>query len=485
MTAVGARTTALALLAAAASGASGCQVVNDIDVCDRGGGVERQTNGRTDGDQIVTSSRSLVALATGESLVTFTSTDGGGVLSPSEIRGAVMNGAGVSLGTCSEQTEKTWAPLDPAAPPKARRFPTLGRPVGTDSYTLLVYGEGPADVMPEDEAFQVFGQVLDTSGCPVGVPVQISDEPAGLSVTWMQAVPTAAREHLVFWMVRDQAGAPQAIRARAVELQIIPQQPIAFLPTADSRDGDVVEVPETKGLNLAFAAAERGDGGALLAWIALGGLRQVHLASFDAVLAPAAHTVVASIDGSSSPVDRSGVDVASDGAQALIAWAERDKPGTGGRARVFGRFYTPKELLGLRAPQAPDGGAFRLGSSVEAIDEGYPNLAVAPEGGFAATWNEAGDPSRPDASGASVRGLLIGSDGGPEFANLACDRRDFQLNVGGRSDQLVPNAAFGADGSLLAIWTDRGQNGTDRSTDAFRAGVRTIAIAPRLLRPLP
>jgi hypothetical protein len=469
---------ALLLCAAAA-----CQITNRIDACDRGSGLERQVNARTDGDQTLQNTRALVALPSGKAMVAFSSAPAPAG-SSSEIRGGFVNAAGVTLGTCSAAAETTWAPHDdPTAPPKLRLRPTLARPVGTDDHLVLAYAEGAAG----SQTFQVFAQELDGNGCPMGAPVQVSAEPAGMTTSWLQVVPTGMRQYVVIWGALDQpsiTGTPHPIRARAIEAGSIPGQEITFLPTSASRAGDVVDLPNSTSLYYTLAAAERGDGGVLLAWIeSTVSKNRVRLASFNEVLDLEADTVVSEADGSATPVDHIGIDVASDGEQALVVWAEHDASDASGRARVFGRFFTPSDLDPMRAPQAPNGEQFRLGSTLTAVDEGYPSLAVAPDGGFVATWNESGDPSRADTSGASIRALLIGADGGPQFANLACDRRDFQLNTGAQSDQLHPTAVFVADGSLLTGWTDLGGNGTDRSTDTLGAGVRIVALPPHLVRP--
>jgi hypothetical protein len=111
-----------------------------------------------------------------------------------EVRGAIVSGAGVTLGTCGALAEQIWAPPngDPNATQKLRFRATLGRPLDNDGYALLAYNES---AVSPDPFFQLFVQVIDPGGCPMGAPVQISDEPADVSVTQIQVVPTARRLH--------------------------------------------------------------------------------------------------------------------------------------------------------------------------------------------------------------------------------------------------------------------------------------------------
>ena len=455
--------------------ASSCSALAPIEVCHRGPGSERQVNHRTDGDQRIENTRSLVALPSGGALITFTSLTSSDA---SEIRGALLSEDGVTLRTCGSDGETTWIPYaNPGPSRQLHNRPTLGRPLANGVYGLLAY-EGTVDGSEEQ---QVFVQALDTSGCPDGAPTQISAEPAGATVSWLQVAATAPREFMVIWAVAPTVpSAPNpvlAIRARAVKIST--SLPIEYLPTIASSDGDTVDLV-TNVFYEVVAAAERGDGGVLLAWSESAiDVRRIHLTSYDEVLRVNGDVIVSSATYG-AVLDQPGIDVASDGTQALVTWVERDEAGV---PRVFGRFFTPKDLLALRAPQAPTGDKFPLDASTASANQGYPSLATAPGGGMVALWNEAGDPTRHDTSGASVRAVLVGRSGELQFSDQACGNTDFQVNVGTNDNQLRPNGLMVGEGTLLAGWSDYGQNGGDRFADNSGAGVRLVVLPSNRLRP--
>ena len=170
-------------------------------------------------------------------------------------------------------------------------------------------------------------------------------------MNWLQVVPTTVRQFTVIWAAtatdaNDTTTIP-AIRARAVAIS-------AALPVPADADGAIegrIAVDLASNVyDIAVAAGERGDGGVLLAWIeSAAGERRVHLTSYDAALRVTADVLVStaamtSVSMATPPVpDEIGIDVASDGYQALVAWIEHDTT-PAQRPRVWGRYLEPATL---------------------------------------------------------------------------------------------------------------------------------------------
>jgi hypothetical protein len=73
-----------------------------------------------------------------------------------------------------------------------------------------------------------------------------------------------------------------------------------------------------------------------------------------------------------------------------------------------------------------------------------------------------------DSSGTSIRAAALDRDGKIVFANRSCGAHDFQLNDSSRGDQGDIALATLGSGKIMAVWTDRGLNGFDRSVAAIR-----------------
>ena len=162
------------LLAVAAWAALGCNALKEIDVCQRGHGTELQVNLRTEGEQRLENTRSIVALPAGGALAVFASLDNAGAIA-SEVRAANLNGDGVAIRTCDDASDTTWVPIvQPGPSRQLRQRATLGRPLGDGVYGLLAYNA----TVDGSQELQVFVQAFDsTTGCLSGDPLQLSQEP--------------------------------------------------------------------------------------------------------------------------------------------------------------------------------------------------------------------------------------------------------------------------------------------------------------------
>jgi hypothetical protein len=134
----------------------------------------------------------------------------------------------------------------------------------------------------------------------------------------------------------------------------------------------------------------------------------------------------------------------------LVVWAddaspETDTSGFSIQGRLFGPTGTPL------------GGQFQVNERTLG-DQGDPQVAAAPDGGFVVTWYD--DPSdvpgAGDGSGGGIRARILSAEG-------VSTASSFAVNSFTAGDQFRPSVAFRPDGDFLIAWTSDGSTGSDSS----------------------
>jgi hypothetical protein len=456
----------------------GCTLINQIDVCERREAVEHELNARTEGTQRLGTPRAVAALPAGGALVTFVSSISGDPDEVrTEVRGVLVSPDGSPMPTCEQPGELTYAE---SADREIHNQPSVVPPETDDGIGLLVYS------MDDGSSMQVYARPISATACPYGTtgPVQVSleqgppcaalrsDAPlTDLPDFRCAASPVAARlsdsDFVVLWLELESVGhvVRTSVRARVLRARFTT---LEFLPTVGSATGEPVDLGDVGRLVTDMTAEALGEGRFVVLW---------HETETDAF-----RTAVRTYDDRLGPLDDPrtlrtapgdvpdsvGLDAAFDGERLLAAWIERDEAGV---SRAVASL--------MSGDAAPLGDVFRLGATASGEESGV-SVSARRGGGFVAAWAETGAAGRGDRSGSGLRAVALASDGAVLFANRACDRADFQLNQATGGDQLDPSLVELVDGSLVAAWTDAGQNGVDRSL----ASIRAIALTPYELFPI-
>lgn len=468
--------------------ASACSFVNAIDVCDRPLAEETVANLRFDGEQRVESLQASSRTPDGNALLLAYRSehvDGSG----STITTSFVTPTGEPFASCGDEgriaigTGLGHASVALAPDPN----PEIDL-VGLLVYTRIV-SSAPSP------SFDVMGVALRRGGCAyeplfgcesegtrvVDNPFVIATE-AGVPISAPQIVSFDADGYVVVW-TRSRGGsfdADSALRARRVRYDVC----LDFPGHARDATGEPADLTIEGNQPTRASVASLGDGRFFVLWYEeRGDGFDVVAAGFDETLREVVPAfVVTSRDTRTpelllGPVDPSfRTALAWDGAQLLATWVARDA--TGGPSHVFGRFFDA-EGRPLRAPDAPDGEAFRVGTATSG-SESAPTVSPMPSGGFFVAWTEQEEPGRSDSSGAGLRAALFEPDGSRSFSNQACGAGELGLNRITANAQTAPAAVQLADGTTAVVWNDLSQTLPDRDGSA----VRVLFLPERDLLPV-
>src|SRR5262245_7297302 len=101
------------------------------------------------------------------------------------------------------------------------------------------------------------------------------------------------------------------------------------------------------------------------------------------------------------------------------------------------------------------------------------SIVALPGGQYFVSWTDNGSATETDGSGSHIRGAIMSGTGGTNVSG------DFIINSSTTGDQRESAVTVLADGRILAVWTDAGQNAGDTSGSAIRAQIfdqRTAAV---------
>jgi hypothetical protein len=144
--------------------------------------------------------------------------------------------------------------------------------------------------------------------------------------------------------------------------------------------------------------------------------------------------------------------VAADSSGDWIAvWVSDGSPGTD----VGPPGYTSIQGQRYASDGSAQGAQFQVNSYTTAA-QGFPSVAMAPEGRFVVVW-ESFRSSGTDPLGYSIQGQRFGSDGSSLGAQ-------FQINTYTTSEQHDPDVAVAEDGDFVVVWTSDGSSETDASS---------------------
>jgi len=461
------------VVACTVSGTAACSLTNDIDVCDRGRATTHIANrGKTDGAQWLSGPQAIAAVP-GGALVVFTSDASG---APDNTRTRVHL-ARVGMDGAPQSTCET-----DGAQPVGGEAEGIGRAVIASApeeelalvaYTIRI---PPTGLGTE----QLMGAFVRHSGCAAGEPFQIQVE-AGIMLAAPTVIPLGEKSFLVAWTTTLGAVVPaeRILRARIVQ-EVADLVPPRFLATELETEGETA--------TLAVAA----EPPVLVAGTALPGAR---VALLTHELGVATQSIVLSVyddrlhllvppkviwqaPNTHAEERFRSLHLAFDGEQLLAAWVAR----TGSEpSRIMGRFITEDGAF-LRAPDAPDGEAFQIGSA-EVGNEEHVAVAALAQGGFVVAWDEEGEPGRADDSAAGIRAVAFDASGGRRFSNLACGRQSFQMNESTAGSQTFPALAVLDDASVLSAWTEDEGSAMepDRVADPSASAIRSASFSDRIL----
>ncbi|MFO0648035.1 MAG: hypothetical protein U0326_17480 [Polyangiales bacterium] len=215
--------------------AASCSLTNRIDVCEQPTVAAHEVNLRTDGSQALDGVGSLAALPDQGAFIAFTSAvsnddDGTG---PASIRGAVLDGAGHPLRTCSNDGEAEYEPAG-AAGTRADQ-PSVAMPSVTGEDTGLVVWRA------RDAAGQrVRGRFVTRAGCAMAPAFTVSTSDVTRverpSVAWL-----GARRFVVTWTsVVGVATLRGMARVVAYQISLTPDFPATELAPDGAAAGLVV-----------------------------------------------------------------------------------------------------------------------------------------------------------------------------------------------------------------------------------------------------
>ena len=107
-----------------------------------------------------------------------------------------------------------------------------------------------------------------------------------------------------------------------------------------------------------------------------------------------------------------------------------------------------------------------------AVNEQDSAIVALPDAQYFVAWRDSGVAGETDGSGSHIRGAIMSGTG----SNLS---GDFVINTSTSGNQSEVDVTVLADGRILAVWTDEGQNPGDTSGFAIRAQIfdqRTVAV---------
>jgi hypothetical protein len=99
------------------------------------------------------------------------------------------------------------------------------------------------------------------------------------------------------------------------------------------------------------------------------------------------------------------------------------------------------------------------------------SILALPGGQYFVSWTDNGAATETDGFGSHIRGAIMSGTGGTNVSG------DFIINSSVSGDQRESAVTVLADGRILAVWTDAGQNAGDSSGSAIRAQIFDQRIA--------
>ena len=446
-----------------------CQLTNGISVCGQTPSPELDVNRRTEGNQLISSSRSVAALPSGDGLALWTSDLIEG--KSSELRAVRINAEGISQPGCArlDGGEDTLAGDDPASVPLLRRSALLSPPLTASSMGLVTFFQ-----IQEGHPWAIVGSFFHANGCvDFLVPAServfpiVEAEPGHIlqyNVSVAVAPDDIHERYAVFWGDVE----PEKI-STTVKGRLVSRNPLApaFPPSAADATGSAVTLPVRRESILALDATAISQHEIALITVAHSIEAQairIWLARFDDRLSPRGEPVmIKEAPGLAAGVPLRQASVAYDGSHLYVVWTALD--GTDVKTtRLFGQAFDAQG----RPAERP----LRLGVAPGASDS-YAALAARPGGGFVAAWRQQG------SGGLSLRMRVVDSYGRPVFTNPACDDQDFPVTSTRQGDLAQASLAFLEGGSLLVAWDGKTPGGRDPDGNSVRSRLfRPSALFP-------
>jgi hypothetical protein len=440
----------------------GCTVWNKVEVCDQKSAPPLTVNHGVEGTQKTGSPAAMVPLPNGNAVVVFVSQIAG--RSPEdamEIRSVRLTSAGARLPSCdhNDQLDDVLVAVDPANPAKqVHDSAWLAPPLAAGRVGLITYRVDEADHPSE-----LWGMWLQSDGCPFlsssdrRQPFLIAQAMPGEILAGNSAVALGSGPDDDFLVLWEELSPVDGFHAKARVARMTPIGP-QFLPTTLARDGGVAELPDISDTLYSLAPVVIGKGQVAVAVHFSTDLKDsnVTVRFFDDRLAPISPpAAVAEGQTRGDVIGGRSVTAAFDGRTLLVGWLAEDP---GGRVTLFTR--------ALDAAGGPRGPARRLSIGGGGGSDGFPAAAAWKDHGFVVAWRQ--QDGQPDAPGASILGRLLDGNGQPAFTGMGCGEAPFVIAHQADGDRRQPSLAALRSTDVLAVWTDDGKSGADRSEASVR-----------------
>ncbi len=444
---------------------AGCSVTNSADVCTTVA-PPAGVNQLRDGQQSLTTGRTLTVAPTGDTVVMFASSVGSN--GSEEAHLMRFSTANLPLEGCStrDELEQVPFPISPAGPVEAvDAVQVLPAPAGSGLAELgLTLFTDRAGALT-----QLWAVPLTARGCffPAGLndafnvsELAVSSEPNAPLPPLLAAYdlgPVAlplgndgsAQRFAVVWA--ETSVATLQIRAKARVFDLDDAGVFYVVPTSDAPAGEPFDLALVGGqIMFGLDAVVTGRNEVIVAWAMSTNASDYSIFArrYDRDLHPKEDAVLLatglSIGGFTSGPHLSA---AFDGDHLLLVWTAGNIDSKGrsdGTTRAFARSFRPD---GRTA-----GELITLGTAPKAND-GLVTVTGLPQGGFAAVWRQQLTTSSAGADAVSLRLSALDTFGRRAFTNLACGETDVQLASATAGE--IGRAALAApeDGRLLVAYT--------------------------------
>jgi hypothetical protein len=445
-----------------------CSLGNTIDVCSRPTTVEGDLNGLTDGDQTLHTRNALAPMPLGGAMAVWTSTLNGA----SEVRGASLTSTGVPQKTCDAASgEFTFSSsgqnADQAAIAPAPASGDLG---------VIIYRAG---------AHEIWAAPISDEGCLIPTmsepqPFLLSQAPGGATVSDPSIAYLGDHTFVVVWTQEDAGAIKARLLMRRFKLSGLGAPP-EFLPTPNGTANQPADAVTLDAPHANASLVSLPDGAAMVFFDLAIGTPRIELVRFNADLSIRWGPLLLR-----DPPAPTGL--LPDGVRANLAWAP-DSFLVGWLAGdlklqpVVEGIFISGDGQYLSAPQAPQGGAFKLATSNGTV-QGSVSIVGLQNQGFLAAWQEDGTGYDVDHDGFGIRAVGFDANGAVRFANRVCKEGDFQLNASTAADQTLPTMTLMPDGSLLAAWVSNEGNVSAEAHDRSGTGLKIVDLTMRELFPL-